>query len=378
MFQKDKVRKNKTIEAFFALLRAGLWEKDVVLSQYGEIDFEVIYRLAEEQSVVGLVAAGFEHVQDIKISKDIVLQFVGNTLQLEKKNTEMNCFLRDLYGGMEENGILALLVKGQGIAQCYCRPLWRSCGDIDFFLDRDNYENAKNYLLPLSSSSETEGTYGKHLGMFINNWVVELHGNMRCGLSHRMDRELDDIQNYTFAGPHVRGWNNNGINVLMPNENEDIIYTFTHFFRHFYNGGIGLRQICDWCRLLWYYRNSINQELLAQRIDKLNLLAEWRAFGALGVYYLGMPEEAMPLFSKKKKFVKKSDILCNLILQYGNFGQNRDMSYYKRYPYLIAKGISALQRASDLIKHSLVFPYGSFRFFPYMAFNGLRSLVRGE
>ena len=56
-------------QAFLALVRAGLWEKEARLSQYGDIDFNEILRLAEEQSVVGLVAAGIEHVVDLKIPK---------------------------------------------------------------------------------------------------------------------------------------------------------------------------------------------------------------------------------------------------------------------------------------------------------------------
>ena len=51
-------------DAFFALLRAGLWEKEVQLSPSDIIDFSEVYRLAEEQSVIGLVATGLEHVKD--------------------------------------------------------------------------------------------------------------------------------------------------------------------------------------------------------------------------------------------------------------------------------------------------------------------------
>ena len=35
-------------KAFFELVRAGLWEKDAQLSQYIDIDFGEIYRLAED------------------------------------------------------------------------------------------------------------------------------------------------------------------------------------------------------------------------------------------------------------------------------------------------------------------------------------------
>ena len=52
-------------EAFVALVRAGLWEKDVQIACYEPFDFKEIYKLAQEQAVVGLVAAGLEHVVDM-------------------------------------------------------------------------------------------------------------------------------------------------------------------------------------------------------------------------------------------------------------------------------------------------------------------------
>ena len=39
---------DKNQQAFFALLRAGLWEREVGLAPYGEIDFSAVLDLAEE------------------------------------------------------------------------------------------------------------------------------------------------------------------------------------------------------------------------------------------------------------------------------------------------------------------------------------------
>ena len=61
------MRKDNSIEVFFALVRGGLWEQEVSLSSYGEVDFLEVFRLAVEQSVVGLVTAGLEHVSDVKL-----------------------------------------------------------------------------------------------------------------------------------------------------------------------------------------------------------------------------------------------------------------------------------------------------------------------
>lgn len=83
-------------KVFFELLRAGLWDKEARLSQYKDIDFSAIYELAAEQSVVGLITAGLERVSDVKISKEVILQFVGSTLQIEQHNRSMNEFIERL------------------------------------------------------------------------------------------------------------------------------------------------------------------------------------------------------------------------------------------------------------------------------------------
>ena len=363
-------------QAFFALLMAGLWQKEVQLLPFGEIDFAEVQRLAEEQSVVGLVAAGLERVVDTKVRKQDVLQFIGQTLQLEQKNQAMNYFIGVLVDKMRAEGIYTLLVKGQGIAQCYERPLWRSCGDVDFFLREDYYQNAKAFLVPLAQTVDKENLGSKHLGMTIDHWVVELHGSLHCGLSSRVDRGLDEIQRSILNRGHVRSWMNDKTRVFLPREDEDAIYVFTHILEHFYKGGIGLRQFCDWCRLLWTYRDSLDRDLLESRIKKMGLLSEWKAFGAFAVEFLGMPVEAMPLYDSR--FAAKGVRIKDFVMEVGNFGHNRANSYYSKYPYLIRKTLSLGCRLGDLFRHATIFPLDSIRFFPSLMFNGLRSAIKGE
>ena len=367
-----------TVNAFFALVRAGLWEKEVTLFHYGEAEYSEVLRLSEEQSVVGLVAAGLEYVTDIKVPKDIALQFAGLTLQFEQQNKAMNSFIAKLVENLHKEDIYTLLLKGQGIAQCYERPLWRSCGDVDLFLSDDNYSKTKNFLLPLATCVEPEGEYAKHIGMTIDSWLVELHGRLFCGLSSRIEKELDGVYQDTFYGGSVRSWNNNHIQVFLLSTENDAFYVFTHILQHFYKGGIGLRQICDWCRLLWTYRKSLNRKLLESRIKRAGLMTEWKAFAAFVVEYLGMPSEVIPFYSADERWKHKADRICSFIMEVGNFGHNRDSSYYNKYPYVIRKAISLGRRISDLYGHARIFPLDSLRFFPYIVFNGVRSAIRGE
>lgn len=369
---------DKNQEVFFALLRAGLWEKEVRLAPYGEIDFSAVLDLAEEQSVVGLLAAGIEQVVDGRPAKKDVLQFIGRTVQLEQRNQTMNYFIGVLVENMREAGIYTLLVKGQGVAQCYERPLWRSCGDVDFFLNDENYEKAKTYLTPLASTVEKEYVREKHLGMTIDPWVVELHGRLYSGLSARIERELDDVYADSFKRGNVRSWDNDKTQVFQLAVENDVFYVFTHILQHFYKGGIGLRQICDWCRLLWTYRETIVVAKLEGRLRRTGLMTAWKAFGALAVEYLGMDSAAVPFYSDSAKWKKKAARIKDFVMMSGNFGHNRDQSYYQKYPYVVRKVLSFGRRLRDLWTHARIFPWDSLRFLPAIVFNGVKSAMKGE
>lgn len=371
-----KERNNQ--QSFFALLRAGLWNKEVHLAQYGEIDFSVIQQIAEEQSVVGLIVAGIEKVTDVKPAKKNVLQLICQTLRLEERNKSMNYFIGVLVDKMRDVGIYTLLVKGQGVAQCYEKPLWRSCGDVDFLLSSENFDKALSFLTPLAQSVDREESYSRHIGMTIDQWVVELHGSLRCGLSPKMDKAIDELQVDCFERGNVRSWRNGETDVFLPGVDDDILFTFTHFLKHFYKGGIGLRQICDWCRLLWTYREEIDVALLKKQLHEMGLISEWKVFGAFAVEFLGMPLEVMPLYSADAKWKRKAARICSFIMEVGNFGHNRDTSYYGKYPFLIRKIISMGWRIGDLLRHAMIFPLDSIRFFPKLMYVGLRSAVRGE
>lgn len=365
-------------QVFFALLRAGLWEQSVRLSPFTPIGFDDLFKLADEQSVVGLIAAGLEHVEDMKITKPQALPFLKKVFSTEGRNQSMNAFIEELVRMMREAGIYTLLVKGQGIAQCYERPQWRSAGDIDFFLDHENYEKAKAYLTPISDSHDTEEISSKHYGLRLKSWPIELHGTLRCGLSFKMDLGIDLVQKDIFTKGEVIAWRNGTTDVFLPSPNNDVIFIFTHFLKHFYKGGIGLRQICDWCRLLWTYRKTIDLTLLKERLHSMQLVTEWRAFAAFAVEFLGMPSEAMPLYDNSKKWVRKAGHIQAFILEVGNFGQNRDLSYYNEKPYLIRKVISLKQRIEDITRHAIIFPIHSMKYLPYILFKGIQSAIRGE
>ena len=373
-------------KVFFELVRAGLWDKTPVHDSWflvhgsERVDWDKVYQSAAEQSVQGLVLAGIEKAitnctdNTNRPPQVQLLQWIGEVQIIEQQNRAMNDFVAKLIDKLREADVYAILVKGQGIAQCYERPLWRASGDVDLLLNDSNYEKAKTTLLPLALEVDTEYKSLKHLGMTMKEgFVVELHGMQHSRLSKRVDKGIDDAQHDVFCGGNVRSWDNKGTQVFLPSPDNDVIFIFTHILKHFYIEGIGLRQICDWCRLLWTYKDSLIHELLEKRIRNMGLMTEWKAFAAFAVEYLGMPVEAMPLFkeSDNHKLHKKADRIMEFVMETGNFGHNREMKWSEYF--IVGKMQAALFKMGDFARHARLFPKDSVKFYCHYLVDGIRQ-----
>lgn len=368
-----------TPNPFFALVNAGLWEKEVRLLPYGRIDYSALYRLACQQKVVGLVAAGLEHVVDTKADGQDIAPFAGDALKLEQRNEAMNLFIARLYRVFHHNAVPAVLVKGQGIAQCYERPLWRACGDIDLLLDREHYLDAKANMVAKADKVTEEDNHRLHVALIMGPWVVELHGTLNHKFLPRVNRQLGVMQEELHIQNKVRLWrvaqsesrgslltmpsqsnvtecNNGGIDIPLPSPDLDVVFIFSHILEHFFDKGVGLRQICDWCRLLYTYRDTIDHQLLEQRLRRMGIMTEWKAFAAFAVENLDMPTEFMPLYSPDRKWSRKASRIKAFILKFGNFGHNRDLSYIFKASFLKKKAISFRDMIDESLRQIMIFP----------------------
>ena len=365
--------KERNIQDFFALLRAGLFpdygEGNSDIRIDGTTDWNYIYQLAQEQSVQGIVLQGLEELiaksLELRVPQTLLLQWIGEVQIIEQRNKAMNAFFAELFGRLREAGIDAILVKGQGVAQCYNKPLWRVSGDVDLLLSDENYKKAKELLVPLGEVTDSEDVSKKHLALVINGFDVELHGKMPFGISCRADDVVDEVLEESLLKGRVSKWSVDETDVLLPNPDNHILIVFTHFLHHFFIEGVGLRQICDWCRLLYSYRDSLNYELLESRIKRAGLVSEWKAFGALAIEYLGFPKDSMPLLNVdlNANLKRKADRIMELVLECGNFGHNKDLSYRSRYSGLTYKIVAAWRRLKDFASLVPVFPIDAPRFY---------------
>lgn len=359
------------VKAFLALIAAGLWGNSRFWKglQREEVDWEAVYQIAQEQKLVGLMASAFDGCEDKGLGfeiQDVFDRQQGKTFakkvySIEQFNLKMNKFIGEVVRKLESEGLHPVLLKGQGIAQAYRFSLRRNCGDVDLLIAAREFEVARKILVPRASRVIGDNSKDPHVAMYLSRFILELHGSLHVFLTKSQDALLDAMTDKMFSDRDFRVWDNEGTAVNLPSVNVDAVYVFCHILQHLFREGVGLRQVCDLCRLLYVYRDEIDMDLLLSRILEMKLQTEWKAFAALMVDWLGMPVECIPMYDASKKYSRKARRILSYMLSTGNMGKNRDVSYKKKYPYLIKKLISMRLIFGRAVRLGRIFPMSVFK-----------------
>jgi hypothetical protein len=367
----------QTEDQFFALLRSGLWNEVPDRVRFaGGTDWEALYRLSAQQTVVPLVTEGINRLsrEFLPAEPERLDPFLGDMMATAKRNRSLDAFIPKLFHALED--IPVVLVKGQSLAQDYLEPERRQPGDIDLLLMPTSYEAAKAVLLPKATKVLEEQAETWHQGMYFHSIEVEVHGSISTLISRKLDRKLAVLLEEQFDGRPFPSVPIGGAEIPVPEADFNAVYIFVHFLQHYWSGGVGLRQLTDWMVFVSVHKRDIHPVILEKRLEGFGLLHMWKVFTGFVQEYLGCPAEKLPLAAKPDP--KKNARIWNYIRRTGNFGKNQDRSR-KKESYLVRK-VHSLWRlvVADRLRHFPVFPKESVRFF-FGAFGyGLQRLAKGE
>ena len=373
----------QTENLFFALLRAGLWgtyDGDERLTN--DIEWEALLKLAEEQTVSGVVSDGLalvkKAVPSLEVPANVTRRLMVQTIGIERSNALVDSVVAEVCGILNKARIRYCLIKGQGTALNYPHPNHRTPGDIDLLLDEENYRLASNLLTPMAEKVLPEDPHKKHLGMMFRDGVeVELHGTARVGFGKKTNKVIDKMQAEPLGGSDFRYWDCLGTKVTLPSADFDSVFIFLHFVQHYYHGGLGLRQICDWMMHEYRHESEFDYGWMLCRILDLRMLKEWKAFASLAVKRLGTDPRIIAFYDPKRG--KYSDIIWDSMKRSGNFGRkmcgHRDP---QSEPYLIRKVRSLNGHLSWMGRHFRLNPGNTLRTIAGTLRSGFRGVVNGQ
>ena len=348
-------------EIFFSILRASLWKTPVEIPE-GFDDWGKVLKLAKTQALTGLIGDVILTNPSIlsKFPSQVVAKLQDMPLTNMGTHTVLNNTLILVVSKLREHGIEPVLLKGQGIAQYYPVPALRQCGDIDLYVGVENYKEAYEALFPLFTEVDDKSALdiGVHFHAKIGSVQLEIHRYADRFSSIRLD---SIFQSYAKEGltKDLIPIDFGSVSVNTPADNFNVYFIFAHLWRHFMEGGVGLRQFCDWMMLLRSKKDKISLQYLNAILTDMKLMEPWQVFGCVLVDYLGMPSDEFPLFSPYNR--KKAGSVIKRVLREGNFGQNTTYARRRTKYYIYEKLFSLWCHISRFSQLIFLFPYLTLR-----------------
>ena len=224
---------------FSELLQVALGRRDALSRVPTGEEWRWLQEEAKRQAVVGILFSGIERLPlEQRPDEDLFYGWWVDVNRLEERNAKMDKRCLALLRKMEEGGLRATILKGQGVAKLY-GPLRarRQCGDIDLFVD-GGFERVMHRV-----PKDKLGEWGyKHVDLRVwRDTEVELH--------YRVEYISDPVRNRRlqqwFAAHNEELFHRDG-EWVTPTLEMNLFYILLHIYRHFIWQGVGLRQIIDY------------------------------------------------------------------------------------------------------------------------------------
>ena len=324
--------------AIFLFLNYCLGKKVDMSMVVAKIDWRQLYNFASRQALLGFCFDGIERLtkefsEELKqnpMGRDLLMTWMGAAQQIRRQNMKVNAVAGKLYSKFREDGLRCCILKGQGNALMYPNPYSRTPGDIDVWIDasRERIMEYAQKKFELGDNIRLQ-----HLETSLDGVPVELHF-FPCSMNNpfyhaRLQKWFR--RNADLQCSHIVGLPDGAGDIAIPTTAFNVIYQLTHLYHHFFDEGIGMRQIID------YYYVVNNDELLVIRDTlqrELKYLGLWKFAGAV-MYVLhealGLSEEKMiaPMDEKRGK------LLLAEILNGGNFGK-----HFTKYGHFTQQGMA--------------------------------------
>ena len=324
--------------AIFLFLKYCLGNKADMSMVVAKMDWRQLYNFASNQAILGFSFNGInrlgqEYPDELKqnpMGRELLMTWMGAAQQIRRQNMKVNSVASKLYSMLRKNGLRCCILKGQGNALMYPNVYSRNPGDIDVWVNASREEITEYAKCHFKLEDDIRF---HHLETTMDGVPVELHFfpcSMNNPLYHArlqkwFKRNADLQCSNVVSLPDGIG------EIAIPTTAFNVVYQLTHLYHHFFDEGIGMRQIID------YYYVVNNDELLVIRDTlqkELKHLGLWK-FARAVMYVLhealGLSEEKMiaPMDEKRGK------LLLAEILNGGNFGQ-----HFTKYGHFTQQGMA--------------------------------------
>ena len=231
------------------------------------MNWHELYSFASKQALLGLCFEGIERLgkeypEELKqnpIGRELLMTWMGKAQQIRRQNMKVNAVAGKLFSMLREDGLRCCILKGQGNALMYPNPYSRTSGDIDVWVNASR-EQITEYAKKHFEIGDDIRYH--HLEASLDGVPVELHF-FPCTMNnpiHNARLQKWFKRNADLQCSNVVSLPDGIGEIAIPTTAFNVVYQLTHLYHHFFDEGIGMRQIIDYyyvaCDFYKVYQNS--------------------------------------------------------------------------------------------------------------------------
>lgn len=318
---------NKIENAFFELLRIALGTQDKMTVALNDAEWKDVAQMAVKQSVLGILFTAVETLpEEQRPYNDLYIDMYKWVDTIEQRNEHMNKLTASVSNRFRKDGFPNCILKGQGVALLYPKPLRRHSGDIDIWV-KGKMDDILSYV---TRRTKPRKTGYLHIEFQLKNGTpIEAHFrpsfNNNFVTNHKLQKwfkEQQDEQNENYVNLP-----NSEERIPIPTHAFNSIFILHHIYRHFFGEGIGLRQLID-----YFYVLKALQEETPEKIEYVQRIFKDLDLSKFASSIMWIFEQ---FFFMDKKYLllepnaKEGEMLLSEVLIAGNFGkydERKDLS----------------------------------------------------
>lgn len=239
------------------LVKAGVTEKSVSLSQ--SFDWEQAFKMALKHQIVPMLYYGVKNSK-LNVPADILSKLELAAFSSVAVSSKQMYTLEEVFEAFEKNGIEYMPLKGSVLKSLYPKPEMRQMGDADILIKPKQYDKIKPIMLELGFEEKIESDHEL-------NWVKK--GILLLELHKRLIPSYNKDY-YAYFGDGWRLARKTETSRFEMSDEDNLIYMFTHYAKHYRDGGIGIRHLVDFYVFL-NTKKDINKAYIEKELKKLQL-----------------------------------------------------------------------------------------------------------
>lgn len=220
---------------------------------------------------------------------------------------------RLLHDWLTSEEIPYVILKGCSSAFYYPQPLYRSMGDIDFLVPKEQLERASNVLIN-QGLKQWKTNHPAHIVYSAQGMDYEMHfdlaGMPTGNAGVLISKYLEDI--FSKASIQLIG----SEECVLPSAFHHGLIILLHTIHHMTGEGVGLRHVCDWAVFENLFSDAEFRDMFEEKLKAVGLWRFAQILTKISIKYLGADEKEWASSDEHL-----ADMLMEDILAGGNFGR---------------------------------------------------------